>query len=62
VLEKQEGDNNPDNALCRYEFLEVVVRLAKAKYMETGVTKSYSESVKLLFNNNINKFDQSEPW
>jgi hypothetical protein len=25
-------DDNPDNELCRYEFFEILVRIAKLKY------------------------------
>lgn len=27
-------DNNDDKTLCRYEYLEIVVRLAKIKYFD----------------------------
>ena len=46
--ERTDGNNNPDAALCRYEFLEIVVRVAKAKYFESGVTKSVPDAVTML--------------
>ena len=30
-----ENNDNPDKALCRYEFYEILVRLANAKFRET---------------------------
>jgi hypothetical protein len=33
----QESDANDDNALCRFEFLEVIVRIAFAKYIASKV-------------------------
>jgi len=61
-LEKIPGNVNPDNALNRYEFVEIIVRLAKAKYIDTGNTKSYSEALKKLIQNHILKHDSSDPW
>ena len=33
--ELEEIDENPDRALCRYEFLEILVRIAAAKFKDT---------------------------
>lgn len=60
--EKCEGNNNPAEGLIRYEFLEIIVRIANGKYRETGVTKSYADATKLLITNNLQKFDLSQPW
>ena len=39
ALEGQKlSDDNPANALTRFEFLEILVRLAKSKYKDTGIT------------------------
>ena len=55
--DKCEGNNNPAEGLIRYEFLEIIVRLANGKYRETGATKSYADATKLLITNNLQKFD-----
>ena len=34
-LEDQEG--NDDRSLCRFEFYEIITRMAKTKYLESGV-------------------------
>jgi hypothetical protein len=31
-IEEEDLEDNPDRALCRYEFLEILVRMAHAKY------------------------------
>ncbi len=61
-IEKIEGIYTPSDSLNRFKFLEVIVRIAKAKYIETGLTKSYPDAIQLLMDNNILKFDQSEGW
>jgi hypothetical protein len=42
------GPDTPINSLCRFEFLEVIVRLSTEKYRGTGLTKNFSESVEKL--------------
>ena len=62
-MEKVEGNMNPAEALQRFEFLEIVVRLAKAKYLETGMTKTFADAVNMLYLQNIQKYDRiSEEW
>jgi hypothetical protein len=53
VAGQSAADENPDNALCRFEFLEIMVRLANAKYRETGKAPSYSEALKRLLKENL---------
>ena len=38
-------EENPDKELCRFEMLEILVRIAGVKYKEPGVTKTYSEGL-----------------
>lgn len=42
--EEVDLENNDDNSLCRYELLEIIVRLAKMKYVDKGVLSTYAES------------------
>lgn len=35
-------------ALIRYEFLEALIRIANAKYRDTGLAESYSGALKML--------------
>ena len=35
-FEEIEQDNNDDNALCRFEFIEIIIRIARGKYLDFG--------------------------
>lgn len=37
-VEIEKLDHNPEKALMRYEFMEILVRIAQAKFKESGVT------------------------
>ena len=47
------GNSQGDKDLVRYEFLEIIVRLANAKYKDSGVTFSTTEAVRKLLEDNI---------
>ena len=34
--EEPTGGDNPDSSLVRYEFIEVLARIAQEKYLKTG--------------------------
>lgn len=36
--EVEKNDDNPDKELCRFEFMEILLRIANAKFRETGIT------------------------
>lgn len=40
---------NATRELCRYEFIEILVRIAGAKYKDTGITSFLCESVERFF-------------
>jgi len=44
VSDNEEVAQNPSNALIRYEFIEFLVRIGKAKYKESGVVKTVASS------------------
>jgi hypothetical protein len=52
-----EKPNNVSNVLCRFEFFEIFVRMAKIKYIEKGKGKltayQIDEAVKCLFNDHF---------
>jgi hypothetical protein len=39
-FEEVDLEDNPDRFLCRYEFYEIIVRIAKDKYVESKRCKS----------------------
>ena len=51
--EEVDLEDNDDNSLCRYELLEIVVRMAKIKYHEKGICKSISEATEKLLTEHI---------
>jgi len=38
-------DDNPDKELCRFEMLEILVRIAAAKYKDPGFESSFASSL-----------------
>lgn len=52
-VELVDMDENPDKELCRFEMLEILVRIAGAKYKDTGLCKTYGEGLKMLLDNHI---------
>jgi hypothetical protein len=42
VLDTQDDTDNPEKALCRYEFYEILVRIAQTKFKEAGICKEFS--------------------
>ncbi len=47
-FEEEDQDNNDDFALNRFEFLEILVRIAKGKYVEFGKEKTVSYALMKL--------------
>jgi hypothetical protein len=43
--EEEDLEDNEDNSLCRYEFMEIMCRMAKSKYCQSGSCKSVAEAV-----------------
>ena len=43
-FEEEDLEENDDNSLCRFEFLEIIARMAKTKYFEKGKCKTVAES------------------
>ena len=44
---------NPGNALVRYEFMEIIVRIAQDRFVRTGICKKINKSVRKLFEEHI---------
>lgn len=63
VVEPQPGIANPENALCRFEFLEILVRLAKDKYITFDKkTDKLSEAFEMLVKQCLIANEVSDPW
>ena len=55
-------DENPDKELCRFEMLEILVRISGAKYKDPGFTKTYSEGLNLLLENHFLPISLKLEW
>jgi len=55
-VELVEMVDNADRALCRFEFYEIIVRIAQAKLVELGYCEHLDEAVESLIINYIQRF------
>jgi len=52
-------ENNPAKLLCRYEFLEIFIRMGIQKYLVKGqIVKTKLEAVKMMFEKILNELKQ----
>jgi len=61
-FEEEDLEENDDSSLCRYEFFEIITRMAKCKYLDPKLVPSMSESLEKLITefiipNSIEKMD-----
>ena len=49
----EEQEENPDRSLIRFEFIEVLVRVAGARYRDTKLVGRYSEAMDLLLTQDL---------
>lgn len=62
-FEEVDLDNNDDKSLCRYEFLEIIARLAKIKYFEKGICHSVAASTEKMIQDSIlPNTTEKMPW
>jgi hypothetical protein len=47
-FEEEDLEENDDNSLVRFEFFEIIVRMAKCKYFDKGTCKTIADSVEKL--------------
>ena len=47
---------NADRALCRFEFYEIIVRIAQSKFVDLGYSSSISEATETFIENYILRF------
>jgi hypothetical protein len=55
-FEEVELEDNPDKSLCRYEFYEIIVRIAIEKYLKSRICITLTEAVGKLLWENIFKY------
>lgn len=49
---------NPDKFLWRYEFFEIIVRIAKEKYVKSRTCKTLVEAVGRILSENVFKYSE----
>ena len=56
-------DQNDDKELCRFEFMEILIRIAKGKYIDFGSMTSLSQAfTRLLDEHILHMHDKMVPW
>jgi len=45
---------NPKNTLVRYQLLEILVRIAKRKFLDSKVVNSWKEAMTVMINKHLN--------
>jgi hypothetical protein len=40
-FEEEDQEGNDDASLCRFEFFEILLRLANNKYLQPGICKTF---------------------
>lgn len=61
-FEMEEQDDNPDKALIRFEFIEVLLRVAKEKYQKTGECETLADAFNLLLDRNVEPVSGHAEW
>ena len=57
-FEVEQNSLNPDNALVRFEFYEILLRLVGARFKDPGITNTYAEGFEKLRHYLV----QRHPW
>ena len=47
-FEEEDLEDNDDHALCRFEYIEIMARIAKTKFYDTGICATVWESCQKL--------------
>ena len=58
-----EQEGNDDRSLCRFEFFEILIRIARGKFVETGIEKNLLLAFdKLLQEHILPSLRFTAPW
>lgn len=61
-VELTKHEENPATALQRFEFLEILTRVAQAKFKDTGVCATTSEALQKLLDEHVLKHGGKPAW
>ena len=63
---KEKEEINNKNWLVRYEFMEMMLRIAGEMYLKTDKVKTWHEAIQMFYDNNavkyFKKFNTAQPW
>lgn len=52
-VELENQEENPDKELIRFEFMELLVRIANVKFRQPGIVATYAEAMEMFIEKNI---------
>lgn len=52
-VELEDQEANDDRSLCRFEFFEIIVRIAKTKFLETQICPTLPKALQKLISEHI---------
>lgn len=58
----RELEDFPERDLARFEFYEIIVRMAAAKYKDPGKCETYNQAVKMLVEDNLMVYYNTSKW
>ena len=61
-FEMEDQEDNPDKALIRFEFIELLLRISKEKYQKTGEAPTQAAAFELLLERNVRPTSNHEEW
>jgi len=61
-FDKKGSENNQKKSLIRYEFIEGLIRMAKAKYQENSLVETLPEAFELLLSDMSQKYMPPQAW
>jgi NLR family CARD domain-containing protein 3 len=61
-FEEVKTDENPDKLLTRYEFLELIVRVAGEKFVKPRKIRNYPDAIEKLITDHILPYYETAPW
>ena len=50
---EDENDENPSSELCRYEFIEILVRMAKMRFLDRRQAGDLEEALEMLLREQV---------
>jgi hypothetical protein len=56
IFEKKDEVQNGSSLMCRYEFIECIVRIANEKYVKSKFCKSLPEAIGVVLNEHLFKY------